>query len=366
MDSKTKYTMELEDDDLYDLSDVDDLFKVKQIAGWYNKDRHGNYCKDEQYAKYLYLPRNMKQVSFDLNQKHEEDVYKPQIEMKESIDSILKWVVENSKDSEGKPKSPDADFVCYRGILYQLMCVPYQNKDSLRVCAIKAKGTTYLCQFFTEENRKDRQAQAENPDMAKFTKWGHKFEHYMVSDEPGKPPDATQPMSQYEELNIVYQSMLGPNTLIYAAEIDGLTKKEDLQDLYQAKLIELKTCHQNANNYSFCRHKLIKWWTQSMLAKIDSIVVGYRNDEGMVKRLEQMAVANIPKMAKGWSAPRCVVFLRDFLSFVKHVMKDATESDVFEFVWYPGESSYSARKLPPGNNCNFLPDWFQSWLDTVP
>jgi hypothetical protein len=61
------------------------------------------------------------------------------------------------------------------------MCVPYENKDSLKICAIKVKETTYLCQFFTEENKKEKLAQAEDKNMAKFTRWGHTFEHFMVS-----------------------------------------------------------------------------------------------------------------------------------------------------------------------------------------
>jgi hypothetical protein len=61
------------------------------------------------------------------------------------------------------------------------MCVPYENNDSLKICAIKVKGTTYLCQFFTEENKKQKLAQAEDKDIAKFTRWGHTFEHFMVS-----------------------------------------------------------------------------------------------------------------------------------------------------------------------------------------
>ncbi|XP_059470023.1 decapping and exoribonuclease protein-like [Neocloeon triangulifer] len=367
METKTnKYTLEIEDDDEYDLSDVDELFKVQDVVGWYNKDLHGNYCVDEKHAKYVYLPANMSRVNFDLKRLHNDDIWKPQVEMKESIDSILRWVTENCKDEEGKPKRPEADFVCYRGLLYRVMCVPYENKESLKICAIRTKGTTYLCQFFTEQNRTDKLAQAENADLAKFTKWGHVFEHYMVSDEPGKQPDPSQPMSEYEELNCVYRSQLGPHSLVYGAEIDGLSKKDDLQNLFNARLMELKTCRENPNPYSFSKYKLIKWWAQSILAKIDSVVVGYRNDEGCVRSLEAMKVKDIPKKAKGWSAPKSMVFLKDFLNFVKHVMRDATETDIFEFVWYPGDMNYSGQKLPSGNECNFFPVWFQEWLASLP
>jgi hypothetical protein len=57
-----------------------------------------------------------------------------------------------------------------------------------------------------------------------------------------------------------------------------------------------------------------------------------------------------------------MVFLKDFLNFAKYVMKDANSTDVYEFIWYPNNINYTARKLPEGNSCHFLPDWFDEWL----
>jgi hypothetical protein len=100
----TKYTLEIEDDDMYDLSDIDEVLKIQEVCGWYNKDEQGNYCKDEKHVKYLHLPSNMSRVNYDLNREHVNDIRKPAAEMKESIDSILKWVSLNSKDDDGKSK----------------------------------------------------------------------------------------------------------------------------------------------------------------------------------------------------------------------------------------------------------------------
>jgi hypothetical protein len=74
-----------------------------------------------------------------------------------------------------------------------------------------------------------------------------------ITDSPSTQPDPSQPMSEYEELNCVYKSQIGTNSLIYGAEIDGLKKREDLDNLFEAKMVELKTCRQNPNPYSFSK-----------------------------------------------------------------------------------------------------------------
>ena len=56
--------------------------------------------------------------------------------------------------------------------------------------------------------------------------------------------------------------------------------------------------------YNFCIHvlftrfKLIKWWIQSFLVGIPEIICGYRDDDGVVHRLESLQTHRIPDMVK--------------------------------------------------------------------
>ena len=50
--------------------------------------------------------------------------------------------------------------------------------------------------------------------------------------------------------------------------------------------------------FYYCRFKLIKWWAQSFLVGIPKIVCGYRDDDGVVHRLEEMDVQTLPDLAK--------------------------------------------------------------------
>jgi len=43
------------------------------------------------------------------------------------------------------------------------------------------------------------------------------------------------------------------------------------------------------------RFKLIKWWAQSFLIGVPKIVCGFRDDDGIVHRLEEFKTQDIPR-----------------------------------------------------------------------
>lgn len=44
-----------------------------------------------------------------------------------------------------------------------------------------------------------------------------------------------------------------------------------------------------------CRFKLLKWWVQSFLIGVPKIVCGFRDDSGIVQKLETFRTLDIPK-----------------------------------------------------------------------
>jgi RAT1-interacting protein len=46
------------------------------------------------------------------------------------------------------------------------------------------------------------------------------------------------------------------------------------------------------------RFKLIKWWAQSILIGIPKIVCGFRDDGGVVKRLEEFDTESLPLISR--------------------------------------------------------------------
>ena len=46
------------------------------------------------------------------------------------------------------------------------------------------------------------------------------------------------------------------------------------------------------------RFKLIKWWAQSFLIGIEKVIGGFRDDDGVVRRLENFRTMEMSKMCK--------------------------------------------------------------------
>ena len=55
------------------------------------------------------------------------------------------------------------------------------------------------------------------------------------------------------------------------------------------------------------RFKLMKWWLQSFLLAIPTIVCGYRDDQGIVRHIETYKTEELPKMAQ---VPQALVFMQ--------------------------------------------------------
>ena len=64
--------------------------------------------------------------------------------------------------------------------------------------------------------------------------------------------------------------------------------------------------------------KLLKFWIQSFLLGVPKIIVGFRNQQGILQRLEELETKNIPgivkRQGKGtWDGNLCINFTAAFL-----------------------------------------------------
>jgi hypothetical protein len=76
-----------------------------------------------------------------------------------------------------------ADFVCFRGLLTQLLATPYEGprSDAWEIAATRYKGTIYLNLRKTEEEV--QKIKTRTDEHEKFTRWGYKFEQYLFASE---------------------------------------------------------------------------------------------------------------------------------------------------------------------------------------
>lgn len=84
--------------------------------------------------------------------------------------------------------------------------------------------------------------------------------------------------------------------------------------------VELKTSAEIENDKDRLKfeRKLLKFWIQSFLLGVPKIIVGFRNKNGILQRLEELETKNIPTMVKKqgrgtWDGNLCINFTASFL-----------------------------------------------------
>lgn len=145
--------------------------------------------------------------------------------------------------------------------------------------------------------------------------WGFKFEQYMTVAEKDGEPCVNTPVTSREEFGVVVRSELGvavgrPLKLVYGAEVDAINR--------DGRLVELKTQRHSLEGM-FWKQKSMKWWLQSFLVGIDHIIVGYRDDNGIVKKVEPLQICELPDRGE-WSGSVCMNLLSSVLNSVRELL----------------------------------------------
>ncbi|XP_050673293.1 decapping nuclease DXO homolog [Leptidea sinapis] len=292
---------------------------------------------DIENLKYAQNIRNC-EVSFDLNEQINNVIRKP-ADLDVKLTELLKFLLDHQHrlKLQASNKIESATIFCYRGLMTCVACTPYENRDPWKIVAILFKGNIYLCARDTEEKKMQKKNMTVRDLM--FSSWGYKFEQYVVSDSPQTDPTPEMPVNEMEEFSLVLKTNINRHNIVFGAEMDGIRcdkecvqEKPDLvlgpealiQYLSSKEFIEIKTSrHIETSNQdrNFRRFKAKKWWCQSFLVGIDTILCGFRNDDGIVERLKTYRVADLPKMSKKfWDPNVCFNFLDTFFTYVKRCL----------------------------------------------
>ena len=155
------------------------------------------------------------------------------------------------------------------------------------------------------------------------------------------------PVDANEEFCSINQLTIGKTKLLMAAEIDC---KSDgtVGGLKAGSYIELKTTkvHRSARDVeTFERHKQLKYWLQSFLAGVPTVVVGFRDDAGKVLELKTLETRSMHKGSirdKGyWDAAACFNFGARVLEWLQEqlVQHGDTAGDCFVLRYEPAAAA---------------------------
>ncbi|KAJ5966065.1 decapping endonuclease targeting mRNA [Penicillium waksmanii] len=287
----------------------------------------------------------------------------------EHLDALLDTIVALERDTE---KKCETDIITWRGMMTKMgmLCnlrEPFFTHivhfiSSFEMNATCFQGTMYdilplpgfLSYFadkrrFIEENnsykneQKEKQkAQRMPPGMAsqeRMMYWGYKFEVLSVLHKPWDPTTRAEIEGRQDEVVnnsaqycSVVKTGMGNVRMILGGEVDAVwdCKPERKED--PIHWVELKTSAEIRNDRDMLKYerKLLKFWAQSFLLGVPTIIVGFRDQDGIVRRLEELDTASIPgkvkKLGRGsWDGNICINFAAQFLEWLKHtIQQDGT------------------------------------------
>ena len=243
----------------------------------------------------------------------------------------------------------------------KILCTPYERKEAWQMALSLHKGTIYVSEVETQDARQRRLSQSERQDEMCY--WGYKFEDYVTSPkDPTKRKDINSPVNNKEAFCSVVRCRLDKNSLVFGAEVDCCVKSGSKTSNPPLNYIELKTSRIIENDRmqcSFERYKLLKWWAQSFLAGIPKVICGFRNDDGVVKKLKTFTTLEIPSLVAGsqnmWTGSVCLNFCNQLLDWVKSVVDD--EHVVYMLHWRE-PFTHVELELSKCQDDVFLRDWY--------
>ncbi|XP_053674303.1 decapping nuclease DXO homolog [Anopheles nili] len=330
--------------------------------------------------KYLTLPPMPRSdLHLDLNEGFEICRPKPDSAKTEGIDMLLNNIRQSDPrkmwtvNEEGQARLKH-DFVCFRGLLRMISCTPYDWKTPWIVQAIRYGGTIYLCERATPEKQEAERNETEQ--QKRFCYYGFKFEQHILTEKPGSTPDTSAPVVLAEEFCAMFDTTLVGSRLLYGAEMDGIVAKKQLDregltvdELRKFEFVEVKVKRRETNQRqvdNFYRFKTKNWWCQSFLVNIERLVVGLRDDHGIVHEIEEMKLSDIQRNSRPyWSPAVCMNFCADFLAEVSRVLgKEDNSQRVYQFEYdSKANKCVRYRTLEVGHPDAFLPEWYTSYVE---
>ncbi|KAG0447869.1 hypothetical protein HPP92_028109 [Vanilla planifolia] len=215
-------------------------------------------------------------------------------------------------------------FVTYRNNLNKILATAYIRHEPWKMGVHKRNGVVYLNVHKLPERR-----QSEIDRRRSY--WGYAFENLATEcfreiGEHGKGIDANV------EFCSVIKTKLGAHRIVMGAEMDCCDATDDGRKFY----VELKTSreldHRTEERYE--RQKLLKFWIQSFLAGVPFIVIGFRNDAGVMVRTERIRTTDITqrvKMKGYWQGGVCLAFADEVFCWLYGTVKE-NEDYTLQFV----------------------------------
>ncbi|KAI1391210.1 RAI1-domain-containing protein [Hypoxylon trugodes] len=362
--------------------------RPKEIA-YFSYDQNHEFHLDDRSLQWYYPPEIGADLSkgFDQFDKHDNS-------KDEHIDSLLKTIMAHEEE-EGK--KIDAQVVTWRGMMTKIMSAPFEDRDGFEMNATLYQDCVFIEENFeysraakAEQEQRQRQQQRRGqmpPDV--MTYWGedektnrlitvtypflgYKFETLCCLPRPwgevsrdfieNRDKEIVSNKAQYCS---VVRTGIGKTTLCLGGEVDAIWDSKPEQKGAPINWIELKTSVEIQNDRSMqnFERKLMKFWIQSFLLGVPKIIVGFRSQQGILTKIEEIQTAKIPETAakrgvRSWNADMCINFASAFLEWLRNNISD-------EGVWRirrrPNSQTIEVFQVEEAGHGMILTDEFINW-----
>ena len=189
-------------------------------------------------------------------------------------------------------------------------------------------------------------------------------------------------MDNHAQYCSVVRTGIGTTNIILGGEVDGVWDAKPTNPSQGVNWVELKTTARPNNTSGSMltyERKLLKYWIQSFLLGVPKIVVGFRNQQGILVGQEELETRKIPGNVKrvgqsSWDGNVCINFTAALLersSFVSYVILvvltvvDLRNTITSDGVWRIRHKQKAASveiwKMEDSAHGNILSPDFKSW-----
>ncbi|KAJ9053393.1 decapping endonuclease targeting mRNA [Entomophthora muscae] len=252
----------------------------------------------------------------------------------ENLNGLLNYFIQADHPQFERLDNPP--IVLYRGVLTKIFCLLYNRRDGFSLSATRFNKVLFLNETKTEAKKAQETNQSERQKLMCY--WGYKFESLSTLSKPC-PSDKQEleeliqerlrsPVNNHNEHCSVFKSSLDNFRLLMGAEVDCIEGNPNGHAGFP-DYVELKTSRIMKDSHQrnmFEKHKLLKFWTQSFLAGIPKVIVGFRDDDGKLCSIETFKTLEIPRLVRSkghWDPNVCLGFAKQVLGFiVQHAKVD--------------------------------------------
>lgn len=346
--------------------------RPREIA-YFSFDEEHKYRQDDSSVRYYYPPS----LPADLNQGFENFR-----QLDDSNDDHLDGLLQALIHLEGeKVAKTETDFVTWRGMMTKIMIVPFSNMDAWEMNATKFQDT-----IFIEENHQKKLASREaqynsvpgrgamSQDLMSY--WGYKFEtlalldqHWCFTSRNQIEARENNQVSNYAQYCSIVRTGFGKSKIVIGGEVDAVLDTKPAVQGAPINWVELKTTAELASEkeQNKFERKLLKFWAQSFLLGVPKIIVGFRDQQGWLRRLEELETQTIPdnitKHARNaWNGQTCINFADSILEWLKETI---TGDGVWRIRKAEKSPCIEVFKLQEGGTGNILSETFLEWRINV-